>query len=737
MAVTMNTHPEEETVGISPRTLAVSEELRSRHGRRWKTEKIGGATLETRLSHDSLWAIVRRPEAGGFALRTACSPGSALSMERRSDRDGCWEFDGAGAVGAFRVRLETPAPGQPLLRCRVWLTPASNLTLDHWPRDLYPLGAGDNPVQAGGRVHAAQRGLNCGIVYLTLSEPAFGSVLYFQNLTALNPYFLATGTIPDGCVGGRWPELGCQLPVSPDHPLPAGQEMLLSDVFLHWSEQIPQTSQQSSRLFLDLLAGVYAQIDRPDSLYHDWPRRAKETLRDLEHSPKATLHHYGHRYLHPYTDAEYPDSMVQLTTLMPIREYANWMGTPIPLADELRAGVGRFFDADLGTVRRYLPNVGTDKDADEVDSWYLYHPLANLGRLALEGDAEAREMFLAGLEFGIKVAHRFHYQWPVQFNVRTLDVITGPRSPGEPGQSDAGGLFAYAAIQAFELTGKNRYLTEAKKAIDVVRNQGFEIGYQTNITAWAANACLRLWRLTGDEFFRDESLVFLASFFHNSLIWESEIGNAKHYPIFLGATCLHDGPYMAMYECFESFASFHEYLCVGGEDLPDSVRLLLSEYCRYALSRAWFYYPQELPKEALATEVRNGHIERALAFPLEDLYGDGQPAGQVGQEIYGSGAAFAFTTRAYHRLKHAAVTLYCEYPVFALEEREGFVTFQVRGRGGYSCHARLMPTGRTPLPPVKMIADDGTELTGEITAEGHCAFVVPAGRRIELHFGVQ
>lgn len=485
------------------------------------------------------------------------------------------------------------------------------------------------------------------------------------------------------------------------------------------------------------MSGIYRHLDRPESVYHDWPRRAEETLRDLDKSPDATIRAYGHRYLHPYTAAEYPDSMVQLTGLLPIREYRAWKNKPIALADELRAGVGRFFDPELGTIRRYLPNVGKDKDADEVDSWYLYHPLANLGRLAKEGDEEGRDLFLQSLDYGIKVARHFHYQWPVQFNVKTLKVITGPRKSGEPGQSDTGGLYAYIMLQAYDLTGKERFLEEAKRAIQALKDMAFQLEYQANITAWGAISCIRLWKITGEEFYRDQSYVFLANFFHNCLLWESEIRAAQHYPIFLGVCCLHDGPYMALYECYEAFAAFHEYLQLGEEDLPESVRLLLTEYCKYTPNRAWFYYPKELPKEILATEVRNGHIDRRLALPLEDLYADGQPPGQVGQEIYGCGAAFAFVTRCYHTLKHAPFVLYCEYPIFDLEEtEESCLSFRVRGAGGLSCRARLIPTGRKPLPPMKgrVEAKPESVLGGQLTEEGHLEFNVLAGDRVELRW---
>ncbi|MET0337291.1 MAG: hypothetical protein ABW063_05955 [Caulobacter sp.] len=76
--------------------------------------------------------------------------------------------------------------------------------------------------------------------------------------------------------------------------------------------------------------------------------------------------------------------------------------------------------------------------------------------------------------------------------------------------------------------------------------------------------------------------------------------------------------------------------------------MLMAEYRRFAFDRSWSLYPDTLPEEMLATDILNGHIDRKLSFPLDDLYADGQPAGQVGQEIYGCEAAFAFASAAFH-----------------------------------------------------------------------------------------
>ena len=406
--------------GLSPAALALRAETEACQMRLHKAMTVADCSVEVRQGFDSLWILVRRPDAGGFALRTAYCPGTPLDVKPLFEKERTLEYQADGPTGRFHVRLEIPHSGEAALRCTTRLIPAADLLVPAWPRDLYVFDAHGDPAETSGVVHAAQRGLNSGLVYLSLTKPKFGSVLYFQNLTALNPYFVATETIPDGRVGGVWPELGYLPPTSEDKPLPSGKEIVLSDVFLQWSEVLPKNPQESARLFLDLLAGVYARIERPVTEYRDWPQKAKETLRGLERSPKATIKHYGHVYLHPYTDAEYPDSMVQLTVLMPLREYATWRGRKIPFAEALRVGVPRFFDAKLGTLRRYLPNVGKDKNPNEVDSWYFYHPLANLARLAKEGDEEAKTLFLGSLDYAIQVARHFDYKWPVQFDMQTL-----------------------------------------------------------------------------------------------------------------------------------------------------------------------------------------------------------------------------------------------------------------------------------------------------------------------------
>ena len=519
-----------ETVsGISASAAALPSELAEAALLYQTVFALSQNRLKICQGNNALWIVVTRPDAGGFALRAASSLDSSLTFQSGEETATGYQATFDSALGMFQVELQISDSEQTLLRCTTRLTPAVPLLLPPCPRDLYPLDEQGNPVGTQGSIHAAQRGHNAPIIYLTLAEPKFGSVLYYQNLTALNPYFLTTETKPDGAVGGQWSELGFALPTSKDKPLPEGKEITLADTFVSWNAVVPENNQDAAHDFLDLLATIYRVIDRPPTQYRDWLTKAEETLHDLQTSPKATVKHYGHTYLRPYTDAEVPDSMVQMTVQMPIREFAEWKSEAIPFVDELWKGMPRFYDSELKIVRRYLPNVGKDKNANEVDSWYLYHPLTNLARLAKSGNKQAETLFCNSLDFAIKVARHFKYDFPIMFDIETLAVIKEERKEGEPGQSDVGGIYAYVMLQAWDLTQHKRYLEEARKAIDKICDVGFETLYQSNLTAWGVNACLRLWHITREEHCRKQSDIFLANFFHNTVLWESELGTAKDY----------------------------------------------------------------------------------------------------------------------------------------------------------------------------------------------------------------
>jgi hypothetical protein len=727
-------------ISTSPYALGLRDELAGETRRRLGGLKLGDLDAEVRQGSDSLWVLVRRSGKGGIALRAAYVPTGAFECRALPAKAGePLRFEIQSAMGRHEICIEPSEADLHRLCVRTVLRPALDLRLPFSPRDLYPLDADDDPLATQGNVEAAQRGVNAGLVYFHLDEPAFGSVLYFQNLTALNPYFRATGTVPSGVVGGSWPELGLALPVrKPDSgeadPLPAGEEIVLSDTILVFRDSASDDEQEMARHFLQMLGAAYKALTLPEAAYRDWMWRAELSLSDLESAPEATVDHYGHRYVMPYVKGEVPDVMVQMSVISALEDYGNWRGEPVALAAELKKGLSKFYDPKVKTLRRFLPNVGDEKDPDAVDSWYLYHPMINLGRLAIGGDEQARELLLKSVEYGIRAAHHFKYKWPVMYRIQDFSVITEARGDGRFGQTDVNGIYAYLMMQLYQLTSDEMYLDEAKAAIEAAKGLRFDLVYQTNLTVWGAVACMRLWRITGDSDYLAQSYVYLGGFFHNCEIWESEIGHSQHYPNFLGATCLHDAPYMAMYECFECFAGFEEYLANSGPDLEPAARMLISEYCRYTLSRAWFYYPDTLPEEIIQQgEHQSGTIDRKLSFPLEDLYADGQSPGQIGQEIYGSGGAFVFATRSFHLVEDAPFRLFANQFVRAME-RTGNRALSIQLDGGETCAAMLslVRLKRRKLTKAAVATADGDAIRPHQASDDRIDFHVPANGRIIL-----
>lgn len=720
--------PHADVPGFTPETLNTHWELQNAKEpeSQWP---FGDYTVSTHHGRDAFWIVVRRPGNGGIALRTYPIMGQNVIVEaNRRDDGGDWRIETNS--GVYRVSLTFL--GDNLLRMTARLVPSHDLLVVFWPRDIYVLDTDDDPRNARGQVEAAQRGLNAGFCFFCLDKPAFGTVLYMQNLTAINPFFIDTKTKPDGVVGGQWPELGYQPPSAPNadtppvNPLKAGQEYVISDVFLSLRAECGNTEFELGRYFVEMLTDIYPYLDKPEPKYRDWIWRADKTLLDLKTSPDVTEMHFGKRYVRPYVAAEYPDSMVQMTVLHSLREYEAWRGQPDPFSGELADGMEGFFDPDLRTLRRYLEDVGDDKDRDAVDSWYLYHPLMNLARLALKGEAWADNLFRRAIAYTVRAAQRFKYKWPIQYDLTDLKILEKDRGDGL-GQTDVGGFYAYVMLLAHELTHDTTYIAEAKAALKALENNRFELVYQTNLTAWGALACLRLWRMERDPHYLDQTYVFIAGLMHNCELWDSRIGSADRYTNFFGVTCLHDGPYMAAYEAFEMFAAFDEALKISDVELPESLKLLMCEYRRYALDVLWSFYPDFLPIDSLATDIRNGHIDRALSIPVEDVYGDGSPAGQVGQEVYGAGAAFVVASRAYFPCGDAPFRLFADYPA-RVEPGDGQVKIKLNGPKGQTARIRLIALDDKAGPPKATI--DGMEPVG--SGESYVEYRPPADAEIEV-----
>jgi hypothetical protein len=728
--------------GPSPFAIDVPADLRGLEslGHLASFGKVG---FDARRGKHDLWIVASVDGHEIAALRSGHGGDELSTVVTRTESGDESVFEFASNLGALRTKVSFPSQGRPVMRCTTSLLPGHDVAIPFWPRDLCVHGS------AGGTVHTAQRGLRSGIVYASAESPIPFTLFYFQDFSSSTEYFETLRRSPAGTVGGTWPELGYAPPGGDDGVLPRSREFIISDAYLTVDAGAPANDAEIAGTYLDRLTETYLALPRPDPEYHDWPQRAERTLHDLDVSPAATYARRGRRYVMPYVadETKPPESMVQLTLAVNADEYRRWRGGECQLAEALQSTVPAFFDEEVGSLVRWLPGdrfepsqAEENMNHDAMDSWYLHHALFNLSRLASAGDTEARELFARSLPFVMRAARRFDYEWPIFFGLRTLDVIRAESEPGKGGEHDVGGLYALVMLHAHELFADPEYLAEAERAVLHLRGLGFRLGYQMNTTGFAAEAAMRLWKITQDRAFLELSEICMANLFDNMWLWRCDYGHAKHYRTFFGLFPLRDAPYLAAYEELEALAKFHEYLSLGGHDVRPSLRLLLAEYQKYSLDRGWYYYPDALPRDVVAEKARNGRVERALAVPLEDLHDGWEPSGQVGQELYGAGIAFVYVARHYMAMPETGCLVYCDYPMydFALDDDGRGASWRAGGDPRGTCELRVIPDGAN-VPPVTVGATTRAgavtvPLRGKHTVEGHARFPLRGGQTVQLRF---
>ena len=691
---------------------------------------------------DSLWVTVTYPRGYRISFCMAYSPYDKLEIIRRSKSGTGIKLYVNTSIGHYKTEIQLPEPGRPVFRYTSTLTPSAPLLFPFWPRDIVPLAGPGRKKLPKGKIIVNQVGARSGQLYFTVTQPEAGSILYHQNLTALADFNQDTETSAAGTVGGLWPEIGFALPPTlKQKPLQAGKDYVLNDAFVTFSEEVPADEAAVTRQYFDMLADIYLAIPKPAASYIHWPDILSKGLKDLIDSPGCWSQLDGHHYFNAYI-ADYetpPEIMVQLAVLLPLLDYVEWSDDNLEVMKKIKEGLPSFYDEKYKTIMRWHPRAADKLKGEEeqkqplvMDAWYLHHPLLNLSRLALKGDQIAKKLFLDSLEFSIKVAHHFKYQWPVFYKIDTLEVVKAETQPGKGGEKDVPGLYAHVMLQAWELTGEKRYLAEAEKAAKHLKDLGFDLFYQANNTAFASGAMLRLYKATGKEMYRDLSYLCLANVFKNVKLWDCNYGYGKNYPSFFALFPLSDAPYTAVYEEQEMFCALHDYLrhAEDTEILP-SVRLLIAEYIRYLVGRAVYYYPPMLPNEMLQEKPKVGEVDPKLWIALEDLHDGWEKSGQVGQEVYGAGNAFGILPRHYILIPGQPFMIFTDYPIYNFSAKKQMpVCVHLAGDSRLVCRMMMVKTGKNKLPELTVKLNTGSAVRGKKVAGGHLEFQLAGDEKI-------
>jgi hypothetical protein len=706
-------------------------------------EKTAGQfNFKVIAASDSIWIQTQLPGGGSVAFRAAFSPGTLEVKRFKSATSNTAELHLTSAIGTQVVNIVIDdSERTPVLRYTTQLVPARDLAIPAWPKDVLFTGKNGNAEHTAGQVHASQFGTRTGFLYMSQTLPSSATLLYHQNLTALGDYNEQTETSAGDTVGGEWPELGFSLPPS-KKPLLAGKAVTITDAFVAFQEGVPKDEATMINSYLELLARVYLCLPRPETNFRPWPEILDKGLKDLINSPGCWSHVNGNNYLNAYlSDHETPpEIMVQLAVLLPLLDYTEWSDTELEVMDTIRKGLPEFYDRELGTIMRWLPAAEDKLDGEEeqkvpkvMDSWYLHHPLLNLSRLALKGDDVAKKLFLDSLDFAVKVAHHFNYKWPVFYKMDTLEVVKEETAEGKGGEKDVAGIYAHVMLQAWELTKEKRFLKEAEKSAKTLQGYGFEVFYQANNTAFSAGALLRLYKITNNELYLNLSYMCLAGIFRNMQLWDCNYGYGKNFPKFFSLFPLNDAPYTAAYEEQEVFCAFHDYLKhAEGVAIMPAVQLLITEYIRYTIDRAPYYYPTMLPVEMLEEEPKMGEVDPQLWIALEDLQDGWLKSGTVGQEVYGAGNAFGILPRHYLHVSGQELMIYADYPFAGYTEKKGKpVEFTIVGDQRLTCRMVVVKTGRRKIPELR-VEIKGELLKGKQVTGGNIEFTVPGNSKVKI-----
>lgn len=729
---------------ISPWALSAIEEMAQRLPLLFE-QSAGDFHFKVNCSSDSIWIQVIMPSGGQVAFRAAYSPGIKMEVSLSKIQPDGITLTLKTPIGLQKlyISIDQSLPS-PVLRYTNKLTPAKDLLLAGWPKDILFTGKNNNPEHTAGRIHAQQFGTRSGFLYLTQTKPKSASLLYLQNLTALSPYCDQTETSLGDSVTGAWPEMGFSLPAA-NKPLKASVEITINDAFIAFDRQIPTSEPSMISLYLDLLARLYLLLPKPATNYQHWPDVLANGLKDLADNPGCWCQVKGQKYLNAYV-SDYqtpPEIMVQLAVMLPLVDYQEWSGESSVLLPIIKAGLPSFYDQKLGTIMRWLPAAEGKLKGDEeqkqpgvMDSWYLHHPLLNLSRLALKGDKDASALFLNSIDYAIKVAKHFEYKWPVFYKMDTLEVIKAETAEGKGGEKDVAGIYAHIMIQAWELTKDKRYINEAEKAAKTLKGYGFEIFYQANNTAFAAGALLRLYKITKNDLYLDLSYMCLAAIFRNVQLWDCNYGYGKNFPKFFSLYPLNDAPYTAVYEEMEVFCAFHDYLKHAQDlEISASARLLIAEYIRYLVDRAVYYYPGKLPKAMLSEDPKMGEVDPTLWIALEDLQDGWLKSGTVGQEVYGAGNAFGILPRHYLKVPGKSFMVYTDYPTTSFSaSKNKNISFKILGDARMTCRLMLVKTGAKKIQNHSIHLNGQSQtLKGSIAANGNWEYTIPGNSSVLIN----
>ncbi len=487
-----------------------------------------------------------------------------------------------------------------------------------------------------------------------MSDTALGSTaLYLANFTTLGTYFDRTQTGAEqsiftypgagtkgalvGSTGSG--SFGYPIPASDLGSLPHGKTTRVLDSYLYLLPSIPGNEAEVAQTYLQLLGTVYDVLPKPSIPGADWQSLAAQEENDLL-DPANLVTVDGQRYLRSYVSdtRSAPELITQAAVLAGVKAYEARFHTTLPLDAVLESSLPSFYDPQFHSI---VNGLGHDPSATG-ESWYFVTNMISLLQLAQLGSPNARTLLLNSTDAVISLAHANNYEFPLTFRYSDWN------GQGSGLQSDVAGGYAWLMLGLYDLTKDDRYLKEAEASVAHMAGKGFNLAYETHMSAYGAAAAERLYSMTKDTQYRGDALLALANLFHATRLWDCTYGLCRKgsgYHTYFGLNPLPWSDYIAMLEQYEAWLGLRDYLTYAGNE-PGYVRDLVQGFVDASPRTLQYSLPTRLPSGAATSAAGEypfvPHNNLTWDIPLEDLRTGRQTSGTIGQEIYGAGGPFMF-----------------------------------------------------------------------------------------------
>ncbi|HZS94352.1 MAG TPA: hypothetical protein VFA78_06125 [Chloroflexota bacterium] len=560
-----------------------------------------------------------------------------------------WTLSGATKWARFTVTIGLFSAQPGLFSISTKIKPTKDIPTPNGSADISPVSSKASTLEeyaaappiAGSSIYLADHAMGSAILYLS-DFTSLGQYFQRTNSGVTQPNFTYPGAGEKGAlVGVSGGTFGYVPPPNSLLSLPTGKTTLVVRSYLYLQPTIPSDETAEADTYLTMLDGVYQHLPKPSIPAPNWPAAASKAATELA-DPSNWVTVGGHQYLVSYVSdtRTSPELITQAGVLAGIEAYEKQSGTTVPIAATLDADLATFYDPVYQTVTNGLPH---DPNATG-ESWYFVDNLISLLQLAQGGDATAKDLLLKSVGSLITLAHDNNYVFPQSFQ---YGVWKGGQSTPEP---DVAGGYAWLMLGLYDLTGDSSYLTEAETSIAHVAGRGFNLSYETHMTAYTAAAAERLYHVTGDATYRGYALLALANLFHATRLWDCTYGacaSGSGYHTYMGLNPLPWSDYTAMLEQYEAWLALRDFQTYDAGE-PAYVTDLVNAFLTYTPQMMQYALPPNLPKGAASSAAGEypfvPHNNLSWYLPLEDLREGDATSGTIGQEIYGAGGVFMFAS---------------------------------------------------------------------------------------------